>query len=292
MLQLILSFWQPFCLHFTEILSISHFHSLFSMHTSFQLTYCGFLIIFFQEERQVKICFWLLYFIFENIPAIFWRSHHVVDWQREDGGDTVPGHSNLQSEQLAVKFWAMTVSSILYFLLLSCFFFNTLSSFKCVWLKKSFKEDPRSLFHFFSRLLYKYNLSLWNMPLWASFFMYFSKSLQLIKKLNILTTSYKGNPEMSFYFHYNSSNVINHSQAYKPLLKRMSFWPPGLFVTFFFLLSVHFEAHVEIGWRCHQSHLQDFWSKVNGDDIPVWREIVCKTHWYYPRNIMLYKLRN
>jgi len=71
MLQLILSFWQPFCLHFTEILSISHFHSLFSMHTSFQLTYCGFLIIFFQEERQVKICFWLLYFIFENIPAIF-----------------------------------------------------------------------------------------------------------------------------------------------------------------------------------------------------------------------------
>lgn len=143
MLQLVLSFWQPFCLHFTEILYVCHFHSLFSMHTSFQLTYCGFLFFFSKKKGKWKSVSG--YFIW------FFKTSHFLnagDWQREDGGGTVPGHDNLWLKQLTVKSWAMTVSSILYFLLLSCFFFTMLSSYRCVWLKKSFKEDPRSLFLF------------------------------------------------------------------------------------------------------------------------------------------------
>lgn len=70
MLQLVLSFWQPFCLHFTEILYVCHFHSLFSMHTSFQLTYCGFLF-FFPRRKASENLFLVTLFDFSKHP-IFW----------------------------------------------------------------------------------------------------------------------------------------------------------------------------------------------------------------------------
>lgn len=139
-LQLILSFWQPFCLHFTEIFYICHFHSLFSMHTAFQLTYRGFLIIFFQEERQVKICFWLLYLIFQDIPTIFW----MLETDREKMEVT-------QCQGTATCGW----SSEQWLSLLLCIFCCLALSFLICYLHTSVSDWKRvseripDLFHFY-----------------------------------------------------------------------------------------------------------------------------------------------
>lgn len=79
---------------------------------------------FFQQEREVKICFWLLLFIgFLKMSIQFFQKPRCWTLVTEDRDDAVPQHSNMCSDHLAVRIWAMTISSFCIFCWLAVSFY-------------------------------------------------------------------------------------------------------------------------------------------------------------------------